>query len=699
MSQGEPSYQPLGQLASLFQANLAALEAARPHIARQLGEFDPSMWGVCAADGQVKLAQRSAEGWRQMPQALTPMASKETAEKIFPNGRRMCAVLVAGVDQGWLWHALYTMPCEVPALPGHRPPLYFLARGGEHLALALHLHDWRQMLADPSVQLFVGADAVEQVARSMQGAAHCPWPKVAVTLDPVLWTQGRTLDSLLVQAAQAAEARFAACQKRLVELYRCADEPGALAARLQSEKSLKILGITSRYTTFLQYSMRDWLAGFEELGHQTKLVIEQEDFHSLSNLHYAQACAEFVPDIILLIDHARCEFKAFPPNIPFVMWVQDMLPNILSAPAGAGQNRTDYVLGYGRTDCIYKYGYPARRFMSSMIGVNPRRFSPPAQRGGYACDVSFVSHCSTPAAELLAEELQKQPDAQLKKLLSVMYEKLAGVYQSGGYVVEPMAFEQLLRQSMEQTQTRLQDPAGVLDFFTQRINNALFRHQALNWLVELDIDLRLYGRGWEAHPTFKRYARGVADNQKDLAEIYHTSRICLHIAPWGSAHQRVFDGLAAGAFFLFRGHGGELNESDWRELWRMCQAENIQTDQEFGRRATPPMRQLLARIVARTQDDPFASSYGPAYDFLGELRDQAEMDFTRSASTLWPEYSQVAFFNRDDLHEKIRRFLPDDAARQTIARSMRQTVVDKLSYLAICKRLLRFIDHDLAAGG
>src|SRR3712207_8955495 len=42
-------------------------------------------------------------------------------------------VLVAGLDQGWLWHALYHLPVNTPRTPGHRPPLYFLASDLERL--------------------------------------------------------------------------------------------------------------------------------------------------------------------------------------------------------------------------------------------------------------------------------------------------------------------------------------------------------------------------------------------------------------------------------------------------------------------------------------------------------------------------------------------------------------------------------------
>ena len=84
-----------------------------------------------------------------------------------------------------------------------------------------------------------------------------------------------------------------------------------------------------------------------------------------------------------------------------------------------------------------------------------------------------------------------------------------------------------------------------------RVNNLLFRHQSLRRsLLDMDIDLRLYGRGWENNPTFAKFARGVADHRGELPLIYQASRINLQVSPLGSLHQRVMEGLASGGFFL-----------------------------------------------------------------------------------------------------------------------------------------------------
>ena len=64
------------------------------------------------------------------------------------------------------------------------------------------------------------------------------------------------------------------------------------------------------------------------------MLIEEADHELLNTLCHAQACVDFKPDLILLIDHYRAEFPGLPTQIPAVMWIQDLLPNIFNPTAG-----------------------------------------------------------------------------------------------------------------------------------------------------------------------------------------------------------------------------------------------------------------------------------------------------------------------------------------------------------------------------
>jgi hypothetical protein len=466
---------------------------------------------------------------------------------------------------------------------------------------------------------------------------------------------------------------------------------------------LRIMGITSRFTTFLQYSMRDWLDAFEALGHETHLLIEPDDVAQFNPLVFSDACASFRPDLIVMIDHYRGEFGGMPTNIPWVMWVQDQLPNIFCPRAGAAQDRYDYVVGYGRNQCVYEHGYPSSRFLPVMIGTNERRFQPrrlsAEEYERHACDVSFVSHASTPADVLLEEEISRQPSPQTKEVFEAIYARLKARYDAGESVTVAAELEAIIDESLHELSIRVDNPGRLMDIFTTKINNALFRHQTLEWLAELHesdgVRIHLYGRGWEKHPTLGCFARGVADNESALSAIYQASKINLQVTPWGAAHQRVFDGTAAGGFFLFRGTEVERCDRIYRELWQWCDANDIRNDAALKRAAQQDamVNAWIDQITRLNGKSPF--SHG--YDFVTELAVTAKSGFTRSAATLWDEYDEVVFDTRQQLHERVRRFLKNDAARAVVARSMRDRTLENMTYRSIARQTIDFIARDIAA--
>ena len=339
----------------------------------------------------------------------------------------------------------------------------------------------------------------------MANNLHLPVPRLSVTVDPNTWTPGTSIDTVTSFAVQAASNRLRQTSLRLDADY---SSYNAVDAMTDSSRPLRIMGITSRFTTFLQYSMRDWLEAFEQLGHDTMLVIEPQDAAQFNAITFAEECQRFRPDMIVMIDHFRGEFAGLPTNIPFVMWIQDQLPHLFSDHAGQAQKECDYTIGYGRDDCVYKHGYPADRFMPAMVGTNPRRFIPRRIRGDeyerFACDVSFVSHCSTPAKALLDHEIAKQSTPESKRVLSAIFERLQARYDAGESVTMRHEFMSIIGDVLGAMKMRVDNAAPLLNIFTHKINNALFRHQALEWLAELDVRLHLYGRGWENNPTFAR---------------------------------------------------------------------------------------------------------------------------------------------------------------------------------------------------
>jgi hypothetical protein len=688
------AWMPLGKLSSQFDANLSALRRRNPDLAARLAAVTPSTpYRIATENDRVVLAQ--GEGATVFPNPVPANSASQIARQIFPAGVYNTPLLIAGLDQGWLWQAIYHLNCTAPYAPGLRLPLFLMAGQLERLWAVLHYQNWGQLLCDTRVQLFAGADAMTQLRDELQSNPRMPAPRLAITVEPQLWANGENLNSLTEAAASTFANRLTALQRELNTMQDSLDL-SALSEKIRDGQPLRILGITSRYTTFLQHSMRDWLGAFEKMGHQTRLLIEQADHEIMPAVIHAAECRSFQPDLILVIDHCRGEMPGLPRRTPCVMWVQDRLPNIYRPEAGAMQDRTDYVIGYGMQECTARYGYPAERFMPAMVGVNEVRFAPAelseSQLTEYACDVSFVSHASTTAEQIVKEESERAANPQVRALLSDIYDRLRAIYDAGVSVTEPPALDGIIDAAL--LEKRLGgDVQALRDLVKQRLNNALLRHQAIRWAAAAGVDLRLYGKGWENHPEFSRYARGVADNQNQLALIYQASHINMQVTPFGAAHQRLFEGLSAGGFFLLRAVTGDAVDLLRREVWSFCRRNRIQSGREMVARGRHDRVYpwLMSQLETLMGTDPVADA---EWFFIG-LREAALGGFARTASTLWPEYDQVAFWSQTELGEKLKFFLANADARRDIAQSMRRRVLECHTYTAISQRMLSFIAGDL----
>lgn len=630
--------QPLSGLRFRFDANVRALDATRPELAARLRALEPTEEYLFAcAEDRIVLVRRVGDHAEVLPNPESPAVARQTIQSLFPRLACTEPVLVAGLDQGWLWSALHSLPCADPRHPGHRPPLYLLARELERLWVVLHVQEWTVLLGDPRVRLFVGEDTLDQCRTELQDNPLLRWPRLSVTADPQLWPPGTTHDSWLASVCNEMVARSKRQIASYDQHYACAT-PGALAEKIRSGRRLRVLGLTSLYTSFLQHSMRDWLAAFEKLGHETRLLIESADHEQANGLTYSQLCSDFKPDVILLLNHCRAETPTLPAGAVCLTWVQDEMPNILSPDAGRRQGPRDFMVGHGRELCVSRHGYPAERFVATPVGVNDQRFAPrplnEQERSRFGCDVSYVSHASTRADVLLKQWTEEIPHSHLRRLLGDVYERLHAIYDAGGSITEPSLLRHVVLDAMEATGVEVDEPTldQLVGRLFQGINNALFRHQSLLWLADSDINLHLYGRGWEAHPQLKRFARGIADNQAHLCAIYQASRINLQVIPHGAVHQRLCDGLAAGGFFLLRYCASDVVGGIRQRLWQWCRRQGIETDVQLIEHADDEVRGLLDQLGWQL---PSADS-PPDRLRIGALARAAAANFAPLRGTLWP---------------------------------------------------------------
>jgi hypothetical protein len=289
----------------------------------------------------------------------------------------------------------------------------------------------------------------------------------------------------------------------------------------------------------------------------------------------------------------------------------------------------------------------------------------------------------------MREHAQKAGNKAVERLFDHLYQLMEAWYAQGNFALNEIGLRALLNQSMDEVGPRLDtgSVADAISFFHNEINNRIFRHQTLGWIADSGVNLHLWGKGWETHPRFARYAKGIADNHRELPFIYRASKINLQVTPHGSVHQRLLDGLAAGGFFLLRWHPGDAVGLKYRELLTWCQANGISSDQELHARANQRVREIVARIDRFEKSTPATR----AFSVFDITQAHADADFRISADGIWPEYQSVSFDSGAELEAKMIRFLGDPSAREQIASSMREAVIEWFSYASINRRLLKMM--------
>jgi glycosyltransferase involved in cell wall biosynthesis len=564
----------------------------------------------------------------------------------------------------------------------------------DQCAVWLHLGDHRDLLHDERFLLWLGPDCGEAFI-----AYHRDHPTL-IPPDRTIRQPGWGPASSPV-GADALQRLTTELNERLNGAIRAVREklatrstPDVYADRLRDRatRPLRILGITSRYTTFLQYAMRDLQHAATAAGHAFRLLIEEHDHAPCLPRHYlVEAIAGFLPDLIIIIDHHRKEFcRLNDLPIPFCNWIQDDLPNLFGPGCGENLHTYDFVVGQIGNYKARSSGYLRSQWHYVPAPVSLRTFRdepvPEADRREYECDLSFATHRNTTPDELLRECRIVVPDTS-RPLLDAHFEQISSDLAAGRMPASAPQTNGRLRTLAREIGLELSEQHAdqIRRMFTDRLVNLLFREQVVQWASDMGLNVHVYGRGWDRHPTLSKHARGVAGHGEQLRCIYQSSRINVQAVATGAVHQRLMEGLASGGFFLIRQTPtdivGPLNDA----IQRRCIELGLRTEEELWNTDDPE----LAREVRALNEIMFAPSR--LYDgYVDDLYIRQERGFSTQAGSLLPHYDQVSFHDRVSFEQRVTRFLDDEPARREIARGQRQVIVEQFSYEAVLERILDF---------
>ena len=339
----------------------------------------------------------------------------------------------------------------------------------------------------------------------------------------------------------------------------------------------RVLLITTRHSTYVQHCIRDLAWGFERIGCRT-LVVKENPWDGVGvQWNYSEgAIASFRPDLVFCIDYLRSDFGfLLPPELPFVTWVQDLLPSLTKPGVTFGEN--DYVYTFS-PDMVEALRQKNEVYRKIEIGFLPVSVSTdvyhPLEGIEKDIGVSYVSHMYHPRDTWLSVldggYPVGNPGKRQKRFLRFVVENLGRISlfdvrrlleNDYGWFAQEVCRQAGLEYS--------DDLAELLNLSSdsqaaRTFNNHLiwlFKSIPVRVLIEHGIDVWVYGNNWEMVPGCERAAQGVVANGDDLNLLINRTWINLNLNPYSTYHMRAPEVLAAGGLLLSWDFGKKYDKS------------------------------------------------------------------------------------------------------------------------------------------
>ncbi|NOX75392.1 MAG: glycosyltransferase family 1 protein, partial [Gammaproteobacteria bacterium] len=553
-----------------LQQNLAALKHHCPHVYAKVEplldtvslRFDPQQT-LHISDTQLQITIPRQRRDAALSAIVTPDISEPTH-------------VIIGIGAGDELRVIYDKTqLPRPDLPDYQLPIYLVEPEPTMLIAAMWLHDLTVLLESGRVQWFVGEHAPKELMKYLESHRQALHPTHSLSL----WYSNEhpaVRDTLagINQLGEETGATIDKLQTGINDYYNNVTKAEWLTIVTSGTRPLRILGCTSRFTSFLQYCIRDLLSGFNELGHETRMHIEESNSCRTTKYDLLATVSDFKPDLIIYIDHFRDEYAFLPNNIPFVNWIQDLLPNITQPTRRSlGENDFTFALAPSWIDILGKIPvYDGHAIQYLALGVNKDIYHP-IKNSQKTCDVLYISHLPIPAETLQATrdhnanfELNGH-ETELLASDAISYEQLVLVYMLMTKVLDNLLIDDLWAYNFPEKRASFvsrilskadipADPVIVNHFCAStRLANdikAAIKIRPLRSLMQQGINLHVYGKNWDKYPGFESAWQGIAKNGEPLNSVMNQATICINNSPGISLHMRAMEILGAGVFMLNR---------------------------------------------------------------------------------------------------------------------------------------------------
>lgn len=637
------------------------------------------------------------------------------------SGRVLAAIAFDGVGIGWPVISYYDATRDT--MLGASPMLFVVEPSLLGLAVSMHLHDWRELIADRRVVWCVGGDAYDAFEAELIARPHVPLPQ-NVVVSPAWHVRVDKDVRSIVESVRLRVSNELAIIKDEVRASRtgrdvawwagryreamAAIEPngriGNCSTSRRAGRPFRVLARTSRFTTVLQYSTRDAMEALEGIGCETQTLIERDAHSYLAPSETLALIRDFDPDLIFMIDHTRrSQSGHLIEQVPVVTWIQDRLSWLYDEQSGRAMGPLDFCMGQGADELVGRYGYPADRFFSCGMATHTASLVPRADRpdpDGFDCDIAYATHASETPEAFHAAMRERVESAEVRQLFDAVYE-LIRARSNRGDLNGSLICESLVQRAMNAIGVAA-SPAmidQIASEFARPLCDRFLRHETISWAADwaerTGGRLHLYGNGWEQHPRFARFAKGALSHGWELGAAFRRARVNLHAGNNCALHQRILDGLAAGGFFLIRKHGADVSQRVARAIYEHLKATGAALPSEVRAEDLPEDLRAeyveLRRYNGFDADEPSVQTH--------RHWEQYERLFVKGtvqlAGQVWPELDQVLFASADEFAERVDHFLARADERAAIAASMRKRAVERFGYESLMRELLLWMTDRL----
>lgn len=442
-----------------------------------------------------------------------------------------------------------------------KTPFYLYYEQQFLIQFLIQFRQFKQLLLSERVVIIIGKDMNFKFFSNYQ------------TVLPETIIGNAIMYEIFLKMRQAREEDFYKYKEKVDFYYK---ENNLIKNNIRNKKP-RILFLTSRFTTVLQYHTKNCYDVIKDMGLEAEILLEEKDIYRINSTIFYQNLSKLKPDIIFVLDHFRFEDPDVPNEIFFITWIQDHLPLILdeNTPRKLGSN--DIVLNHMTTwNKIQELGYGKYcKLIDAPVPANEKIYKiyelTKEEKEKYSADISLVCHASE-TEEFIREfpsEFGEENIQYLVKQILLIYKE--HVKNTGKFLYTSDEFIQYVQQSFGDLgigKERLMVYVAQ-QMFTE-FNQRVFRTTVVDWIIEAGYtNIKLWGNGWIKNSKYSKYAMGAAENGEVLSKIYQASKINIGNNISTTSAARTWECMLSGGFYISNYIPADADITDIRKILKL----------------------------------------------------------------------------------------------------------------------------------